>query len=191
MDSAPSKEAAEEALRILTSDNTYKGGLSLKIQEPLESHPDRTVNKFAGAILNLKNSYPISLDIAPHNKNWEHLSEQGVQKIKIYPPWDTYLPLHVKAGFVTGSLLRFMRLSSTEELACLSAYKFFAELSILGYPPAFLKNSLRNLTSRWGPTDLIKNLLNFLKLSKDSDANSLARITAKPTNKQLPVAGQR
>ena len=81
-----------------------------------------------------------------------------------------------------------MGLSSTEEIACMSAYKFLAELSLLGYPSVFLKKSIYALTKKWKPSILINNLLNFLKRAKEADT-SLVNIALEATKSYTSRTG--
>ena len=139
---------AKYTLELLTSNKTYTGGLSLKLQDPIQSSKEKTIHKFAGSLISIyhRPTLDTRLSIAPLNKNWESI--QTKQKFKIYPSWYTYIPIQMKKGFITATILRFISLSSTITTLLESVRQFILELKIIGYNTNFIRRTICQYTRR-------------------------------------------
>ena len=72
------QKALEIKQYVLGTNNVYTGGLELEEQKPIDSTHDTFKNKFSGTVITTSFN-PITLSIAPHNKNEESMKE-GKQK---------------------------------------------------------------------------------------------------------------
>ena len=141
---------AKYTLELLTSSKTYTGGLSLKLQDPLEHTKYRTTHKFAGSLITVhhKTRSGTYVNISPLNKNWETIRTSKTQKFKIYPSWYTYIPIQTKKGFITATILRFINLSSTTTILLEAVRQFIAELQVLGYTARFIRRTIIDYSRR-------------------------------------------
>lgn len=162
------KILAEKLLKDLTSPQTYTGGLSLKIQEPISADSTKQKNKFTGSIVNTTIKKSPNITITPLNKNWNHIVENGIRKYKIYPMWQSYIPHHIKSGFIYGMILRIIRSSTKTKAAEEAALRFLFELHHIGYPKRVITRTLKSHIKRLTITNdknkqYLKTLANILQ----------------------------
>ena len=152
-----SKEEALFTLARLTCGKTYTGGLSLKLQESFETNSKYQINKFAGTLITTYYN-PTLIEVKPFNKNWDSIEAVGKQKLKIYPHWQSYIPLQIKMGFITGTIIRFLNFSTKISDAEIAAYQFVKELILIGYPKNFICKTIARYKSRLQEDNKLRTL---------------------------------
>ena len=82
--------------------NVYKGGLILEEEEVKQG--DIMKLTFAGSDITVSRTPCFEIVAENHNKNWEHLTLTGKQKLPRYPHSNSYVSKNYKLGTATGNI---------------------------------------------------------------------------------------
>jgi hypothetical protein len=115
---------------------------------------DETVSRLMVSLNNCRPEIKITWDKSPKSavfldldirRNKDRIDYQVYSKpsaMFLYAPFVSFHPLHVKKGWITTELLRFVRLSSTFDAFYKSRESFYVHLRARGYPAKFLNDLL-------------------------------------------------